>query len=809
MSTSTSGRLVRNSRNVSPFVPGSKKAILGSANKSADTSETAKNSLGWVEPPVAPPRPSYEEAKIEKHGIVQNMQALGSLPSAKLLKSLAKNEGEGGFQRSSSTRRYPASSASTARESLATPEPQPPQSSRSPSTKIEELVVTPLPRTPTPQSSPTKSVSRQSLPPPPPRSSEPEQAVSTMQPSPIPPSPIPISLPIHSTPVAPHQSTPPVQEAPRLSFMDHFELPDPPDRELCDQVVTRAVQEALDRYRYPTAYALRTLYDDHKNNLRIVRLIESIYNETATHDQRVEFNSLMRHKKRQGKKNRTAEYYFNGDGSDTILSRGIVAAITAINPPAPRPYTSPYAASLPPRPGSGAGAASETQARSSSVTHQSSASISASTFATPQKDEADHEHISKKLKPNDFQPVKTEVNQSIETQSDKPEPELESESESEPKAVETQNEEPGVNGDTNAVEIEMDDINANNLDNSSNNTNNNNNMEESEQNSHSPLPESPAPANRGGRSRSASSSSSLSSINEQIIEGAFASANNSPATKKAEAPKAVIPAIALGSIGSFFTKTVAQDTWVSPYANPDTFRNLAVAAKNSAVAPTTVAKKPGPRIHTFAVTPTTSSFLSSFPAATLSSSTNNPADANNPPSTNPSMAPALLQPSSSKLSSVPSQHKFRISKTKNTPFVDDDLVNENDQNARLKRKAREKVKSYPQGEESFERHRVQAPEKQYQFDEQTSVDVAPSNRPFKKINLRITNKNSGRETRHGSSRTNNYDSEDANLSSPTALGFHPHLAPGSTPSSRAVTPNVVGRGAGKKGKPGSLRVKIS
>jgi hypothetical protein len=158
--------------------------------------------------------------------------------------------------------------------------------------------------------------------------------------------------------------------------------------DLTDKVVEAAVQEALDFQRWPTAYALRTLYDDHRTNPRIVRLIEAIYNSRATEENKIEFRSIMKHKKKEGKKDRTGEYYFNGDGSDPA-PRTLFSAISAINPPAPT-YQSPYD----PRPGSG---------------HMASSSITQSSVsASPQKE--NDQHVSKKHRGNSFQATDAEVN---------------------------------------------------------------------------------------------------------------------------------------------------------------------------------------------------------------------------------------------------------------------------------------------------------------------------------------------------------------------------------------------------------------
>jgi hypothetical protein len=749
----------------------------------------------WVEPDRPAPRPSFAEAGLERHNVVLNMAPLGTLPSQKIKKSLQyKTEGSDGMGRLGSARKSAPSTASTPGESVISPEPTAnSQRRRSVSTnkteeKPEETVATPTPKTPQQVTSPRKSVSRPSVPPP--QSSG--QGVFALQRSPIPnvthaPRPAP-------TPTQTAQPQPPI--VPHNGFREvNFEL--------CDKVVEVAVQEALDRYRYPTAYALRTLYDDHRANVRIVRLIESIYTESATDEQKTEFNSIMKHKKREGKKNRTGEYYFNGDGSDPAPHRPIFQAISAINPPA-MPYASPYT----PLPRPGSVAVSETPVRSSSLNHQSPAS--------GQKD-ADHAHISKKQKPNDFQPDDTEVN-GISDASVAGAPVV-------------------GNGEGNAGNIDADTVTkTENAENGIDSVENRMNIAE---NGFAPADIATEPANvdvnanvnagvdiadkmdtmsgspqngadgqrRRSRSRSNSSSSSLSSVNEDALEGAFASAKNSPAVKSStnqmNSPSSGTPIIGSGHLG--FGGPVAQPRFVSPYTNANTFSAAAETLVRNQAPPIT---KSGPRFHTFAVTPSTSS--AAVPPSSSSNTSNN--DNNQTPS-NPSMAPAVLPPSSSTSSSTPGPKFTPTFKVKGygKKLQGYQPLDENDQSSRLKRKAREVAAANYQPVESYDRHQVVIPSQdaESQSDGPDSIAVVASKRPQKKKG-RITITTSYRETRHSSTRSNNYDSEENALSSPTALGFHPHLAPGSTPSSRAATPNASSRQPTRKAKSGTgLRVKSS
>lgn len=160
-----------------------------------------------------------------------------------------------------------------------------------------------------------------------------------------------------------------------------------------DKVVEAAVQEALDNSRWPTAYALRTLYDDQRGNERMVRLIDAIYSRRADETQIQEFKNVMRHKKKEGKKDRTGEYYFNGDGSDPPPRQTSFSAVNAQST-----YSTPSA-----RSGSRARTLSDGQARRSSF---NLSSVSAS----PYKGYDHSQHISKKHKGNNFQPTNMEMN---------------------------------------------------------------------------------------------------------------------------------------------------------------------------------------------------------------------------------------------------------------------------------------------------------------------------------------------------------------------------------------------------------------
>ncbi|KAH7162614.1 hypothetical protein B0J13DRAFT_615242 [Dactylonectria estremocensis] len=86
--------------------------------------------------------------------------------------------------------------------------------------------------------------------------------------------------------------------------------PDPEVKEFADKVIEAAVDEALKHYRYPTAWALRTLYDENAHSARFIAMIEDVFNQTADAATLRKFSKQIEQKKREGKKDNAGCYYF-------------------------------------------------------------------------------------------------------------------------------------------------------------------------------------------------------------------------------------------------------------------------------------------------------------------------------------------------------------------------------------------------------------------------------------------------------------------------------------------------------------------
>ncbi|SPO02850.1 uncharacterized protein DNG_05527 [Cephalotrichum gorgonifer] len=77
-------------------------------------------------------------------------------------------------------------------------------------------------------------------------------------------------------------------------------------RRLVGKVVDEAVESALKYHRYPTAYALRTVYDENSTNPRITAMFEAVFLQRADADTLNQFTALISERKRRGARNNVA-----------------------------------------------------------------------------------------------------------------------------------------------------------------------------------------------------------------------------------------------------------------------------------------------------------------------------------------------------------------------------------------------------------------------------------------------------------------------------------------------------------------------
>lgn len=239
----------------------------------------------WVEPKVRN-QASFVDHGFDRIGVVAGMEPLGTLPSVKHKTQRLKPEGAARLKlvkKSVDVAPSPATTPMDAVEfDLATPEPQVNYiRKRSDSQREEDDEYNPSKVIPS-SASRRKSVSR---------------------------------------PSQPLQSSPTV--TPRAVKMEDDRLYE------ADRVVDFACSQAAESGRFPTAYALRKLYNDHRENPRVAQIIEAVYRNTASQDQQSEFKEMMAYHKREGR--------HNGGSASVAQSSGQVSAsvpqFSAINAP--------------------------------------------------------------------------------------------------------------------------------------------------------------------------------------------------------------------------------------------------------------------------------------------------------------------------------------------------------------------------------------------------------------------------------------------------------------------------------------------
>ncbi|KAF6807305.1 PHD-finger domain-containing protein [Colletotrichum sojae] len=270
-----------------------------SAKKTNGASETPKTFLQkWLEPAVQS-KPSFEEAGLMRYGVTENMAPLGTLPKP----ATTKKPGQEGtpvvrkiiLKSSTANSAVAAAKASAAKRSESPPPPLPSPPVAAPKLGRKSLAARGLddddedadytPKAAAGKNSGRVSLTRKSLS----RPSAGRRASASSQQAPVPSSDA--VQPVEVTPTPTRDAT-------------------PENKEAVDRVVEVAVEEALRHYRYPTAWALRTLYDENSSNPVFISMFEDVYNQTADADTLDEFSRLVEEKKKEGKKDNQACYFF-------------------------------------------------------------------------------------------------------------------------------------------------------------------------------------------------------------------------------------------------------------------------------------------------------------------------------------------------------------------------------------------------------------------------------------------------------------------------------------------------------------------
>ncbi|KAI0971726.1 hypothetical protein F4678DRAFT_431666 [Xylaria arbuscula] len=293
----------------------------------------------WLEPPVQN-KPSFQEAGLMRGGVVENMAPLGTMPKAAMLKKTPFYADSPPPVSASTVKRivlkkpFSPAAGGAAVPVITTPSATatPPDLSRMSSSEAAGAMddatsdvllsptshlALPLPvmddvndddYVPVPKKSKARRVSHNpshasasstsATPTHPRRQSHRHRSARS---SPVPPIVDTTPVPTTPTPMSPtHSETP--------SFPHPAREPD--DKEQAHKIVEIAVDEALRHFRYPTAWALRLLYDENSGDPHFVSMIEDIYYQRAVPKTIRKFRRLISEKKKEGKKENKGCYYF-------------------------------------------------------------------------------------------------------------------------------------------------------------------------------------------------------------------------------------------------------------------------------------------------------------------------------------------------------------------------------------------------------------------------------------------------------------------------------------------------------------------
>lgn len=287
----------------------------------------------WLEPSVQS-KPSFEEAGLMRFGVLESMAPLGALPKAKKAPNEGSSSGGGGGPvRRIILRPSGASAANAAQD--ATPKAPVEAASSPPPAHAAQPVKSSPPRRRSlavakdaeddgdydPKGAPRRrqsgrvSLSRKT------RRASASTSVATgrrgsVSASASAPAPAPAPAPAAKDPLTPTpkrvREPKKFKEASEESLLELKEnvAMETEERGFVDKVIEAAVDEALKHYRYPTAWALRTLYDDKADDPKFMTMIGDVFSQTADAATMDDFSQQIEERKREGKKDNQGCYYF-------------------------------------------------------------------------------------------------------------------------------------------------------------------------------------------------------------------------------------------------------------------------------------------------------------------------------------------------------------------------------------------------------------------------------------------------------------------------------------------------------------------
>ena len=277
------GSVTGNTRASRSRVPSPQTAAGGSAGAPKQNGTSGQRSLkDWLEPLVQQ-KPSYQEAGLVRQGVVENMAPLGTLPSKKAVP----RENTPSRTKIVFKSRHAAGQPTPAR--AVTPEATPEQDGNRGVDNEERAAEDAPALLPRRRSLASREVDDEYEP-----KAGPSRARGTRR-------SLGMSTPRRQESVSSLQA-----DTPATNGTSRHDI----NKEETDDVVNAAVQEALSHYRYPTAYALKTLWEDHSDDADFLAMVNDVFYQTASAETTVKFSRLLRQKKKEGKKDNKGLLFF-------------------------------------------------------------------------------------------------------------------------------------------------------------------------------------------------------------------------------------------------------------------------------------------------------------------------------------------------------------------------------------------------------------------------------------------------------------------------------------------------------------------
>ena len=242
----------------------------------------------WLEPPLQQ-KPSYQEAGLVRQGVVENMAPLGTLPSKKAVP----HEHTPSRTKIIIKTRPPPSQPTPAR--VASPETTP-EENETEGVQDEGQTAPAVPVTSAAPANRRSQTSREADDDYEPKTGPPRAKMTRRSHG--------RTTPTRRDSVSSLQASTPTPAAANGVSRPEF------SKDEIEDIIYAAVDEAVAHHRYPTAYALKMLWEERSDEAEFCTMVGDVFSQSADGETMVRFTRLLRKKKKEGKKDNKGCHLF-------------------------------------------------------------------------------------------------------------------------------------------------------------------------------------------------------------------------------------------------------------------------------------------------------------------------------------------------------------------------------------------------------------------------------------------------------------------------------------------------------------------